>query len=229
MAQCRQIEMPLVAQSPLRWMVVRLLSVFFLGFCELGGGARFRATVQVVADEDSQGSALILSVSSDWTGPTLADWQLCFTWLKAVVLRKPDDAVVSGSYVCLPRQREVLQPGGLRAFMIEIGAPSMRFVSDLPKAGIAKSLRSCAFTSKSLRRVGEACCRVGQVTAAACQLDLSERGKMLAFVSCTAGGIASFLWENDTYFQNRYPPKNCHGHVRNSNHCRPTSLCITRE
>ena len=94
---------------------------------------QFRATVQVIADEDSQGSALILAVSSDWASPTVSLWKLCFTWLKAVVLRQPLDAYVSGSYVCLPSQEEPLQPGGLRAFMIEIGPPSMRCVSDLPK------------------------------------------------------------------------------------------------
>ena len=118
----------------LSWILFRFISIFIIGFGDQADRTtNFRATLQVIADEDSKGSAIILSVSSGWSAPAVANWQLCFTWLKAVVLRQPQDALVSGSYVCLPRH-EPLEPGGVHAFVIEIGAPAMRYVSDLPRA-----------------------------------------------------------------------------------------------
>ena len=122
--------------------MVRLLLAWIVGCCG-SDPIYFHATVQVVADEDSKGSVIILSVSSEWSAPAVADWQLCFTWLKAVVLRQPADAAVRGSYVCLPR-REPLEPGGVHAFVLEIGAPSMRYVSDLPRALHIVSLKGSA-------------------------------------------------------------------------------------
>lgn len=55
------------------------------------------SALKVLADEDSVGSAVALTLASAAEAPSVAaPWQLCFTWLKAVVLRHP---AVSGSYV----------------------------------------------------------------------------------------------------------------------------------
>ncbi|CAL1163834.1 unnamed protein product, partial [Cladocopium goreaui] len=93
----------------------------------------FTAAVQVLVDEDAVGSVVTLSIASAFDAPLVqGPWQLCFTWMKAVVLRRP--MASSGSYVCLPSVAEILSPGNVKAFVVELAAPSMRHLSDLPRA-----------------------------------------------------------------------------------------------
>eukprot|EP00434_Breviolum_minutum_P039060 symbB.v1.2.034666.t1/scaffold4509.1/size38695/1 len=110
----------------------RLVLLWLHGMVGTGNASTdFTASVQVLADEDSVGSAVALTLASAAEAPSVAaPWQLCFTWLKAVVLRHP---AVSGSYVCLPSVQEILGPSNVRSFLLELAAPSMRHVSDLPR------------------------------------------------------------------------------------------------
>ena len=62
-------------------------------------------------DEDSVGSVVTLSIASAFDAPLVqGPWQLCFTWMKAVVLRRPM-ASNSGSYVGTPRSRSGRRSG----------------------------------------------------------------------------------------------------------------------
>ncbi|CAE8613438.1 unnamed protein product [Polarella glacialis] len=91
------------------------------------------ATVQVVKDEEGLGSLVVLTLSLSPDGVALpTGWRLCFTWLKATVLRVPSGGSVSGSYVELPPEA-ALDPGGFRAILLAIAPPSMRYASDLPR------------------------------------------------------------------------------------------------
>jgi len=95
------------------------------------------AVVRVVADAGERGGSIVditVRVADGApVGGLPTGWQLCFTWLKAVVLRLPEGGRTAGSFVELPKQR-ALAAGESRTFRLALQPPAMRYASDLPRS-----------------------------------------------------------------------------------------------